>query len=1026
MGHEQSGLPPALTALDPYPLLRASVEASLSQQAERVAERQRMFWGRHTTLAALDAAIESSGGGVVVVEGPPGSGVSAVLAHLAATRRAAFWFMEEDAGAGAAALGAQILALAGVPVPLIPPAINSDPLALEQLLHEVAAHSTSLTDTPLLLLIDPLPPDDQRTQPFPPAIPANLPPHVVVLYGATPGAALPLAPLQRITLPLEGEEVHNDMQHVLHALRCPTEWHRPLLEAAQGHMLYLAVANVLRQQGVLDSSALPMGLDALYDTWWHSLDNQGRQLALLLAAAGEPLPLSLCAALLDTDPLPWIKAWDGLVTRTTQGVLLYHWSSRAYVARQQPEALAQTHADIAARVSALEGPGLQEHLPPGHRAGTLPPGPESAAYLARQFARHAALGTVATRHTLLPLVTQRGWVRQHERSNNMPGAARDAAWELRTIVASSGTELALTRFLARLGRSCALVGTLNLFSRTLSPDVAVAAFEQALEHLGREAALKQVLDRVEQLPDGQGKAQVLRQLGEACYAARMRTSAMRLLSQALDMEEQRLPSSLREQHDHTLVVLVEEALAHGAVDDALAISEHILHKEQRGMAETRVVRFLLAQGELVRARKVASNIAHESLGAWSLAEVVAAVARSGDFYMADVLLNDVKGETARVWAQIELACMVAIPHLEAALSRIEQLEQANQRDQGLARIAHILAEAGQHAAAMDIARRIGDTTVQVPALLELSKVVDEDAALAALQTVRQALEAMADEVRVPLVAMLAASYAGHGQRDLALLAAKQLETGEEHDRALSRVAVALARSGRHSEGLTIARNLPDDDERDWTLGELACVLAERGYWQESQAFAHEIQDEKDKARTLANLAIALARTGAALASLWLARLIQAPCERARALNLIAPLLVQAGHAQEALNVVTTEQQRSEQQDPDALPVAQIHRYRTALGVALAEEGNLEQAQQVAQAIGNPSDQARVHLAMAHYAAHHDPPRAYQALARALSLAVKDRSAAFRLLEQAAPTFALLGGPSQLVTLANAIQDIDSW
>ncbi len=983
-----------------------------------------MFWGRRATLAALDEAIDACGGGMVVVEGPTGSGVSSLLSHVAATRPAAFWFAEEDAGTGAAALAAQILALARVPVPLVPPAINSDPSILERLLDDMAAHYS--TDAPLLLVIDPLPPDEQPHRPLPPTIPTTLPPHVVLVYGATPDASLPMTPDRRISLPLEGDAVRDDMQHVLHALRCPTEWHTPLLDAAHGNMLYLSLASALLRQGGLDGTTRPDGLEALYQAWWETLDEMGQRLALLLAAAGEPIPPALCMALLDADPAPWFKAWDTMVTHTAQGAQFYHWSSRAYVARQHPDALRQIHADIAACVSALEGAGIQENLPPGQRIGTLPPGPDSTVYLVRQFARHAALGPVATRHTLLPLVTQRGWVRQHERSNNMLGAAHDAAWELRTVAEANCDEMALTRLLERLGRSCALVGTLNLFSRTLSPDVAVAAFEQALEHLGREAALKQVLERVEQLPDGQGKAQVLRQLGETCYSSRMRTSAMRLLSQALDMEEQRLPAMLRDQHDHALVALVEVALAHAAVDDALAISEHIVHKEQRGMAETKVVRFLLEQGELVRARKVASNITHESLGAWSLAEVVAAVAQSGDSYMADVLLNDVQVETAQVWARIELACMVAVPHLEAALARLDQLEQPNQRDQGLARIAHILARSGQGEAAMHIAQRIGDTGVRVSAFLELSKVVGEEIALAALQAVRESLETMDDDGRVPLVAMLAASYAGHGQRDLALLAAKQLQSGEEHDRALSRVAVALARYGRHGEGLSIARALPDEDERDWTLGELACVLAERGYWQESQAFAHEIHDQKDKARTLANLAIALARTGAALASLWLARLIQAPCERARALILIAPLLVQAGHAQEALKIVDTERERIQQQDVDALPPAQLHRYMTALGVALAEQGAQAQAEQLVSVIPAPSERARVYLAIAHHTAPHHPQQAYQSLARALSLAVKDRGAAFRLLEQAAPTFALLGGTSQLVTLAAAIHDIDSW
>lgn len=1046
-----SNPPPSLVALNANPLLRASVETSLTQQAAYVAEQTATFRGRRSVLIELDEAMHSLDGGVIALEGPPGSGVSTLLAHLAATRPAAFWFAEEDALQGAAALCVQLIGLSGSVLPLAPPAANSDPRVFGQMLDEVASRRSS--DEPLVALVDPLSWGSQPRDPLTMEWPRPLPPGLLVISGSQPGGdgAVPGEVRARVVLPSETEEVQHDQEQMLLQAACPGEWVGPLLTAAQGNMLYLRLAYGLVQRGVLDIHDIPAlkpGLDALYGAWWSSLAPHGRRLALLLAAAGEAMALEMGAALSGNDPLPLLKAWGPLVQVRQGQVRFAHWSLRSYLARHEHEPLRQMHTEMADLVLAIEpgmGPEGVEEAP----AHTSSPSFQAAqsvgsGYVSRQFSRHAALGTPHSRHILLPMVGQRQWIRgQERRSSTLLYAAHDQLWNLGCAAdplvlqeqaqaqakeAEGAGATALSNLLLRMGRSSILAGTLASLARSLSPDAAVAAFHTALEQGGREAGLRRVLAVVEQLPDGLAKAQVLRQLGEACHAAGMRSSAMRLLSQALDLEEQRVPPSWREQRDRLLVALVLAALAQQDVAAALNISERVGHVEQRGMAETQVVRHLLKRGEIVRARKVAAAIYHENLGAWAQAEVAVAAARAGDGSMAEMVLGDVDTETARAWAHIELACDAAGDNEDEARQRVEQLESPNQRDRGRVRLSEALARAGKDGDALAMAEQIGDVALRVSALLNLRLLLEGLVAMLALEQASAAIEKLTSDEQIPLLTLLAASYAALGHRDKALAATHRLEEGEERDRALSRVAVALVQYGNHREGLAIARSLSDGDERDWTLGELARVLSEGGYWQESQSLALEIEDERERAKTLARLSIALARTDAPLAALWMTRRIEVPAEHARALVLIAPLLVQAGHMTEALRVFEAPEAAEEGKTPRELEPAQQSRYFAAVAVALAEQGHLAQAQDVARRVLLPFEQTRVYLAIAHYAAAHarDRAQACAALGMALRLAVTDRSEAFRLMEQAAPVFGFLGESDVLTRLAAEVVEIDGW
>src|SRR5262245_44219040 len=153
-----NAIPPALAALAAFPDLHDQVGRSVAAQVRRIAERHAHYIARPALLKSLDERIRATGGGLIALEGMPGSGTTALLCHLAATRPYAFWLPEDDAGAGVAALYAQLLALHQLPIALVPPAVERDATALEQLLAEAGAARRA--GDPLVVLID-RPPEDR-------------------------------------------------------------------------------------------------------------------------------------------------------------------------------------------------------------------------------------------------------------------------------------------------------------------------------------------------------------------------------------------------------------------------------------------------------------------------------------------------------------------------------------------------------------------------------------------------------------------------------------------------------------------------------------------------------------------------------------------------------------------------------------------------------------------------------------------------------------------------------------------------
>ncbi|NTU81696.1 MAG: hypothetical protein HGA45_20340, partial [Chloroflexales bacterium] len=901
--------PRAFGALEPFPALRAAVETSLRRQTARATAALARFQERPRLLGALEQALRDPYGGLIVLEGPPGSGVTSLLASLAARHPLPLWLAPEAGASGPAALYAQIVALYRPAVPLLDPTATTDPTALDRLIAEAVAGRVA--DTPIALLIDDLDSPGQPPRPGPTPLPADLPRGATLLLGCAPGTPTPYTPTLRLRLPNDDPDLASTQAHALADLGCGPRhaWAGPIVAGSQGNFLYLRLALAMLREGMVDAAALPQGLDALLRVWWQSLGRGEQRLAALIAAACEPLPLALVTDLAGADPGPTLARWEqlGLIDLTVQALTVApdaqpegalaaptllgafaHGAPVALIARVAAPALAAAHGDLAALALQRAEEEATARRQPGQLNGPL--GNEEL-YLRRQLARHAALALPELRKSILPRVISRDWVRAHERRGGLLLALDDARWELRTAADpglrhdGDGAEL-------RLVRAVALAGILATRSRSLTPDAAAEALTAGLERGGREPSLKRVLDIVDRLPDGPDKAEVLRRLGEVCYGTRMRSSAMRLLSRALDLEAGPVSRAWRDTREGLHAALAGAALELGAVDTALAIAERIEHLERRAMVETQAVRYMLAAGERARAQRLARAIFHESMGAWARAEVGVELVRAGDPRGA-MLLEEIVLETVAAWAQIELACGEAASDEAAALRRIEALPNQGQRDRGLARLSRALAGAGNDGAALAAAERIAAVEVRVAALIDLRLTLEGLVAMLALERATRDIGAIEGDDRAPLVSALAAALAALGRSDRALDLAGGLPAGEERDRALARVAVALAQRGELEPAQDVLDQVTDDDEQAWAYDEFARLLAAAGRWGDATSMCERIGASDQRAQAAADLAIERAKRDDPVAALAMAMAIDMPAERARALTLVAPRLVAA-------------------------------------------------------------------------------------------------------------------------------------
>jgi tetratricopeptide (TPR) repeat protein len=1018
-----AGIPYAVQQLNAFPSLRDSVAVGLRRQLELITSSTAAAQGWKAAFDELDRLVQAQSGGLVLLEGPPGSGVTTLLALYTLRRPAAFWFGDYDAGLGHLALYAQLCAMHQTNIPLVPPMLFSNPVPLHTLFTTVAADAA----TPQVIVIDPAAFPDPQPDPLD-WLPRRVPEGIVLLCGRHTQQQWPALPQATAHLQLHSDSFATDTAvRMLATLGLTDDQQAALLAAGQGNWLYLRLAAQMLRTGALDLPSLPYDLAGLHRHWWDSLNERERHLAALLATSTEALPHSLISALLEDRCESSLAHWAalGLIRRRNDesgtSLLWRHWYSPAFLREQHPRAVTAAHARLAEVAQTLGLTAGNWNIQAGH--DPLRQDRAALDYLIHSYARHAALGPAERAARNLAPLGRHDWIRAHQHwQHTLSSAARDLAWELRQARRSGP--------LQRLIRSAALCGTVNSRARSLSIEAAIAALPSAQHQHGREAGLRRIVDLIEQLPDGIEKAQALRQIGETCYNSGMRTSAMRLLSRALDLEAQAESRSWRDQREQVQVALAGTVLQLAAVDTALEISARISHIERRGLTETQIVRWLIEQRDFERAESVARTIAHESHGAWARSEVVVALARAGRQDAAGALLGAVDTETARAWALIQLACDAAAGNEQQARAWIDDLNNPGQHDRGLASLSHALALASKDGDALAAAEQITDVEVRIMALLDLRLHLDGLVAMLALEQATTAIDNLAGEARVPLLADLAAAHAALGRRERAMQIAGQLHAGEERDRAHARVAVAFARQGDFSQAREITDALGDDDERDWALDELCHLLEQSGRWSEAEALARDIRADDQRARTLADLLIARARHDDPLIALRHVIHIDDHAERVRAMMMITPRLIAAGHTWAALAVsgVHTDSGTVEAEVTrafDLMTPAESSRHLAIIATALAHQGHFQSAHDLIAQIERPTDRSRACLAIAQTHAH-DPVRAFTALGMACEIALLGRAEILRIIELATPTLARLGGAPLLAAIAVDLAEIDTW
>ncbi|MGQ9826585.1 MAG: hypothetical protein ACUVSW_01835 [Roseiflexus sp.] len=988
-------MPLAVAAVAEHPHLQHQAHRSLTAQMHRIAERCALFTPHPVAVAQIDTAVRESEGGAIVLECESGGGATALICWLAATRRWAFWLPEDDAGAGLTALCAQILALSNLPIPLVPPVAARDALTLERLLEEAGANRQP--GDPLVVVIGRL--SDEIHTPTPKPLPVCIPSGVVVVVVNTPGA--PQAGINgriaaRVTL-------QNDESWLAKVATLRSTHNRlatMIARRSQGSLLYVRLAPGLALTRVLDIRRLPHGLTDLHQRWWDGLDAQGRALACVLATAHHPLPVSLIAALAECTEetvVRLLQRWGPLIERTNEGVHLYHRATRTFIINASPDNIVAAHTQFVELVQ-MRSNGVPER-----------PGWQDEQALSREFARHIALGGAATRG-MIDVILRRSWVRaQERRTGDLNNAANDALWMLRAT-AEEGPALHLVQ-------AAALSGALTFLSRSLPPHAPAEVFAAAIDRgQPRDATLRRIRSMIDQLPDGRDKALALRHLGEVCYTLRMRAPAMRMLSEALDLEAPGPTRQWRDQHEETLVALARAAIGIGAPDTALGITTRIVHPERRGMIETEVVRWLIAHGRRSRAEEVAYAISHPGNHDWAMAEVAIAHARAGDYERAGLVLDTLRSATAIAWATAELACDAARRGNPRAVDRVMLLPNPALRDRALAQVARALIVQVAPETALEVARMIDNHETRARCLIDMA-LDHPPVAAQALDEAATAAVAVEGEERASVIAALAAAEAASGQFEVGMRMAALLPEGEERDRAHSRIAIALARRGDYTAAETVALTIADEDERSWALDELARILAANGRHREAFTLVAQIDDDAARARLEADLAIVWARSGAAAAAHARAGQIAVPAERARAQAAIAQPLVESGARARVFTGIA-----------EIFPPDMRSRYLLAAAQALAVQGLSDDAREVALLIPRPPERARALVATAHaVATARDLQHARRLLGQAfLTIAPLGRAETLQCIGWASNTLALIGGAELLLTVAAALDEIDSW
>ena len=982
-------VPLAFQQLQSAPLLYSQVAAAVEAQQALIDASITAAIPRPELLAQIEDCIQTMGSGVLAIRATPGSGLTTLLCQLAITHPYALWLPACSGADGYEALCAQIIALQRHPVALLPPAARRDATTLERLLAELPAE-----DQPIVVIIDTR--SDTLIDPLPLPFPAMLPDGVLLIAGCSLDETLPLPIDQTIILAPDQPRLVAELLQLAHTHGCDAEQAQNIVAHSQNSWLYVQLAcGLLHSPAWPAQAALPDGLEALHAAWWRILNTQQRWILQLLAAAEQPVELGDLAVLTQLD-MQELEQQLGilapLLVQHKSGLALLHYATRVAIVRASG-GLEPAHAAFAA---------LQ-------LAGEESASRASHSFIIHRTTRHIALSDAATRLEYSQLPETRAWIMNQERqSGTMRAAAQEQQWSLYTA-ANDGS-------LLRLVRSAVLAGTLTLRARMLPRDSAAVLHAAMAGGAQREPVLSRLLTLLAQLPAGREKASMLRSFGEACYALGMRAPAMRMLSEALDLEVQGLPRSWHDEREELLVALSRAAIAHGWHNTALGITTLITHAERRGMMDTEVVRALINARQLTRAEEVAYAIAHPSAHDWAMAEVAVGHARAGDQERATIIQETLRAPTTIAWAITELASDAAQQGQPHAIQAALQISQPTLRDRALAQVTQGLAEQQLMIEAFAATTSISNPEIRVRTLITIAN-INAEAAPVALAGAARLLSQIEEATRSSMIAHLAAAYASISRTEHAHELLLQLPPGEERDRAQSRMASTLMQRGMMSEALNIARAIIDADERSWALDDLARLMGQRAIWQPAFDLITEIEDHGQREHSEGDIIIAWARAGYPEQAQARALAMTSTAECLRALIAITEPLASFADP-EAMHKPLTHVS-----DPD-----QCSRYQAAGSAALAAQGHYEAAQDLAAMIVRPFERARAFATLARALATRGHREQAQS---ALGLALREaawlgRVETLACLTWSAETLALLGGDELLLSVASVLDELDTW
>lgn len=825
-------LPPAFAAVAALPTLWDQAGPLLLAQRAALAARDDGAAAPVLLAEVLDAAAQVPGG-VVRIADPR---AAAVIAWLVCQRGAPGLIGPAVGVQGVLALGAQLIAYAGLALPLVSPAAASDARVIERLIAAAAPASGML-----LIAIDP----PGARWPAPLLLPTRLPPTAVLVLRDDPQQPLPLTLPQRLLgTPAAATAPASDL-HALLAIcgPLPVVVAALLLDAAESSLR--AAAQPRSGLWLIDDTLGMRATPAYPDTALRVY--AGRFAARILAlCANAPERSGWPSEALLAALLPQLLA----LGQIAHPVVPY---TRSWIAAQERRSggLAQVATDARWALTSA-APHPQSNLAPTMRAALIA---ATLASLARTLP--ARLPGVALRDAVARGVPREQALRQvRQIVDDLPaGLARAAC--LRQLGEASHALGARTQSLRMLSEALDLEApglprswheereeTLVALARAAlqrgDPDVALG-ITASIANIARRGLIEtEVVRRL----IGDGRLRRAEEVAVAIGHAATHDWAMAEVAWAHERTDDPQRAALvqttigaRSAQAWLAGERAAAAARRGAPDacaallaiPSVALRDRALARVLAAYPATQIAALLAAAAQIAdpeqRARALIEQLAAHPAAAALHTSALAAVA---------VLVGETR---AAVLVQLAAAVMRG-GDLHAALRTAAEIDDAEARDRAHARIATALAAAGDLRAAAEVAAVVEDDDERDWTLGE--------------------------------IALVAARTADAPRAD-ALLA--EMLGRAEHDRAAADVAIALARGGAAFEAHSRAIAIDTAAERMRALVLIAAALVQQQA-SATQVIACAPRDSDERSRYLAAAVIA----GAALPL----ETIDRPTDRCRA------------------------------------------------------------------------------------------------------------------------------------------------